>query len=402
MVAKKQEQGLSDYELARQEKIAKNQALLKQLQLDAQQTGIGGKPKAASSSGTKRKRPVEKKVKEEVAPRRSSRRLQGIVADSEVARQKQEEEAVAFQEHQRAKRMRVSDEINLDDAITNGRTWNRAGNWLTAVGPANPGERTFDVQDVKDTTDKELREVRERMSGLQLWEGAEPSRIKITPERIYSLGLHPTKDKALAFAGDKLGSLGLFDGSQTSPDEIKQEADDADEDGDEDFEPAITTFKIHTRTISAFQFAPHDQNALFSASYDSSIRKLDLAEGKAIEVYAPEDKDADEPISGVEVSRLDPNMLHFATLNGQFGIKDMRTPAHQCVELQQLDPDDDLRFGGQGEHAHQLLRPFGQQRMDRAQLRRRSGTQGRWIDHGHTSEVRCVGQHYRASRTDHL
>jgi len=350
MVAKKQDQGLSDYELARQEKIAKNQALLKQLQLDAQQAGIGGKAKPTSTTATKRKRPVEKKIKEEVAPRRSSRRLQGIVADSEVARQKQEEEAVAFQEHQRAKRMRVSDDINLDDAIVNGRTWNRAGNWLTAVGPANPGERTFDVQDVKDTTDKELREVRERMSSLQLWEGAEPSRIKITPERIYSLGLHPTKDKALVFAGDKLGSLGLFDGSQTSPDEIKQEADDADEDGDEDFEPAITTFKIHTRTISAFQFAPHDQNALFSASYDSSIRKLDLAEGKAIEVYAPEDKDADEPISGVEVSRLDPNMLHFATLNGQFGIKDMRTPAHQCVELFQLS---EKKIGGFSLHPAQ-------------------------------------------------
>jgi WD40 repeat protein len=351
MVAKKQEQGLSDYELARQEKIAKNQALLKQLQLDAQQTGIGGKPKPTATAGQKRKKPQEKKIKEEVAaPRRSSRRLQGIVADSEIARQKQEEEAEAFQEHQRAKRMRVSDDINLDDAIVNGRTWNRAGNWLTAVGPANPGERTFDQQDVRDTTDKELREVRERMSGLQLWEGAEPSRIKITPERIYSLGLHPTKDKALVFAGDKLGSLGLFDGSQTAPDVIKQEADDEDEDGDEDFEPAISTFKIHTRTISAFQFAPHDQNAVFSASYDSSIRKLDLAAGKAIEVYAPEDKAADEPISGVEISRLDPNMLHFATLNGQFGIKDMRMPSHQCTELLQLS---EKKIGGFSLHPAQ-------------------------------------------------
>ena len=91
MVAKKQEQGLSDYELARQEKIAKNHALLKQLQLDAQQTGIGGKPKPTPTAGQKRKKPQEKKVKEEVAaPRRSSRRLQGIVADSEIARQKQE------------------------------------------------------------------------------------------------------------------------------------------------------------------------------------------------------------------------------------------------------------------------------------------------------------------------
>lgn len=349
-MAKKSDQNLSEYELARQEKIAKNQALLKQLQLDAQQTGVGAKPKPAASSGQKRKKPQEKKVKEEVTPRRSSRRLQGIVADSEVARQKQEEEAEAFQEQQRAKRMRVSEDINLVDAVVNGRTWNRAGNWLTAVGPANPGERTFDAQDVKETTDKELREVRERMSNLRLWEGAEPNRIKITPERIYSLGLHPNRDKALVFAGDKLGSLGLFDGSQTAPEQIKQEADDADEDGDEDFEPAITTFKIHTRTISAFQFAPNDQNALYSASYDSSIRKLDLAAGKAIEVYAPEDKAADEPISGVEASRLEPNMLHFTTLDGQFGIKDMRAPTHETAELFQLS---EKKIGGFSLHPAQ-------------------------------------------------
>ena len=117
---------------------------------------------------------------------------------------------------------------------------------------------------------KELRALRERMSNLQLWEGAEPNRIKITPERIYSLGFHPSQEKALVFAGDKLGSLGLFDASQTTPEKVKAEADDADEDGDEEVgeevEPAITTFKIHTRTISAFQFAPHDHNALLSAS----------------------------------------------------------------------------------------------------------------------------------------
>ena len=345
-MVKKEPQGVSEYERARQEKIAKNQALLQQLQLDAQQTGLGPKsrPKPSSTAGQKRKKPQEKKVKEEVVPRRSSRRLQGIVADSEVARQKQEEEAEAFQEQQRAKRMRVSDDINLVDAVVNGRTWNKAGNWLTAVGPANPGERTFDAQDIKDTTDKELRELRERMSSLQLWEDAEPNRIKITPERIYSLGFHPTRDKALVFAGDKLGNLGLFDGSQTAPDEVKQEADDADEDGDEDdFEPAISIFKIHTRTISAFQFAHNDQNSLFSASYDSSIRKLDLAKGSAVEVYAPEDKSADDPISGVEISRVDPNMLHFTTLNGAFGIKDLRSPTYETVEMMQLS---EKKIGG--------------------------------------------------------
>lgn len=350
-------QQLSDYERQRQEKIAKNQALLQQLQLDAQQTGIGPKsrPKPAANSGQKRKRTTEKAIKVENAPRRTSARLQGIVADSEVARQKEEADALAFQEEQKAKRQRVSEDINLADAIVNGRTWNRSGNWLTAVGPANPGERTFTAQDIKNTSDKELREVRERMSSLQLWEGAEPNRIKITPERIYSLGFHPTQEKALVFAGDKLGSLGLFDASQTSPEQIKQEAADADEDGDvgEEQEPAITTFKIHTRTISAFTFAPHDQNALYSASYDSSIRKLDLAKEVATEVYAPVDTGADEPLSGVQISHADPHMLHFTTLDGRFGMHDMRTSKDQ-VEMMQLSEKKIGGFSLHPAHPHIL------------------------------------------------
>lgn len=348
---------VSEYERARQEKIAKNQALLQQLQLDAQQTGIApkkSKPKPASTAGQKRKREVKKEVDE--GPRRTSSRLKGIVADSEVARVKQEEEAQAFHQQQIAKRQRVSDDIDLKNAIVNGHSWNRAGNWLSLVGPANPGERTFDAQDVKDTTDKELKALRERMSSLQLWEGVEPNRIKITPERIYALGFHPSQDKALVFAGDKLGSLGLFDASQTTPERIKQEADDADEDGDvdEEVEPAITTFKIHTRTISAFQFAPHDHNALFSASYDSSIRKLDLSKGTAIEIYAPEDKGEDLPLSGVQVSHADPNMLHFTTLDGQFGIKDMRTPAYQTVEMMALSEKKIGGFSLHPAHPHLL------------------------------------------------
>lgn len=360
MAVKKEGQGLSDYEIQRQEKIAKNQALLQQLQLDAAQTGLGPKSrsttKASSTSNQKkRKRAAVEKVKEDNLPRRTSARLQGIIADSEVARQKEEADTEAFQEQQRAKRQRVSEDINLTDAVVNGRTWNRAGNWLTAVGPANPGERTFDAQDVRDTTDKELRAIRERMSGLQLWEGAEPNRIKITPERIYSMGFHPTRDKALVFAGDKLGNLGLFDASQTTPEQVKQEAlaDDAgdDEDVDDTLEPAISTFKIHTRTISAFHFSPTDANALYSASYDSSIRKLDLAKGVAVEVYAPTDRGADEPISGVEISRLDPHTLHFSTLGGVFGTHDLRTPAHEAA-LMQLSEKKIGGFSLHPQHPH--------------------------------------------------
>ena len=332
---------LSDYELQRQEKIAKNQALLKQLNLEAASAGVAPKPKPANGPVSKpnTKKPVQKKIKEDIAPRRTSSRLKGIVADSEVAKRKAEEEREAIEEANRAKRQRISDDLNLSDIVVAGKSWDQSGNFLRNFGPANPGERTFSAQDIKETTDKELRALREKMSGLQLWEGFEPNRIKITPERIYSLGFHPTVDKPLIFAGDKLGNLGLFDGSQETGG-VKKE-DDEDEE-DDDAEPEITTFKTHTRTISAMHFSPTESNALYTASYDSSIRKLDLAKGVAVEVYAPSDRGIDAPISGVDIPRTDPNMVYFTTLDGQFGMHDMRSPTGEA-ELLQLS---DKKIGG--------------------------------------------------------
>ncbi|KAG8628844.1 hypothetical protein KVT40_002709 [Elsinoe batatas] len=332
---------ISDYERQRQENIAKNKALLQQLQLDAAASGLGPKKasKPAQSAGQKRKRQPEK-VKKDIVPTRTSSRIRGIVADSEVAQKKAEEERQVYLEQERAKRQRVSGDLNLGDVVVSGDGhWNLSGNFMRRFGPANPGERTFDQQDVKETTDKQLKELRERMSGLGLWEDVTPARIKITPERIYSMGFHPSADKPLVFAGDKLGNLGVFDGSQSLA-AVKAEDDDEDPD---DPEVQVNSFKIHTRTISAFQIHPSDPSSLYSASYDSSIRKLDLNKGVAVEVWAPPQLDADEPLSGVEISRSDPNMVYFTSLEGRFGMHDMRTPATQSQGLMQLS---EKKIGG--------------------------------------------------------
>ncbi|OMP81548.1 WD repeat-containing protein [Diplodia seriata] len=339
---------LSEYEIKRQEQIEKNQALLRSLQLDAQQAGLApAASKARSSTPGKRdkKKPAVKKEKEDVAPRRTSSRLRGIVADSEVAKRKAEDEHAALQEAERLKRQRVSDDLNLSDIVVAGQHWNQSGNFLTGVGPAKPYERTFTTENVKKTTDKELRALREKMSGLQLWEGFEPNQIKLTPERIYALGFHPTADKALIFAGDKMGNLGLFDGSQNVPDIKAEKAEDDEE--DDEAEPAVTTFKIHTRTISAFQFSATETHSLFSASYDSSVRKLDLNKGVAVEVYAPADKSEDAPLSGVDVGTA--NMVYFSTLDGGFGMHDVRAPSDSTggTQLFQLS---DKKIGGFSMH----------------------------------------------------
>ncbi|MCJ1450610.1 hypothetical protein MMC28_000943 [Mycoblastus sanguinarius] len=328
---------MSEYEQQRQANIAQRDKLLKQLALDAGQAGLGpkqaSKPSSKSSSSHKKKAPV-KTVKEDVGPRRTSSRLQGLTADSEVAKRKAEDEYVAVQEAARVKRQRNSGDINLSDVVVGGRDWDKSENFLVDVVSrgANPYERTFGETEVKETTDKELRSLREQMSRLELYDGFEPNRIKITPERIYSLGFHPSTDKPLVFAGDKMGNLGIFDASQKSSaatkreNGVKKEQEDEEDMEEDDPDPAITSFHCHTRTISSFQFSPANPSHLYTSSYDSSLRLLDLSKSKSTEIYAPLDSSNDEPLSGVEVDPTAPHMLYFSRLDGHVGRTDTRAP----------------------------------------------------------------------------
>ena len=326
---------LSEYERQRQENIAQRDKLLKQLALDAGQAGLGPqKPKPGpKSSSTHRKKAPIKRIKEDVGPRRTSSRLQGLTADSEVAKRKAEEEHFAVQEAARVKRQRQSGPLDLSDVVVAGKDWDKSENFLVDIVSrgAKPYERTFGETEVKQTTDKELRALREQMSGFELYDGFEPNRIKITPERIYSLGFHPTKDKPLIFAGDKMGNLGIFDASQRAgaiknESGVKKEEVEEDEDDDDHEDPAITSFHCHTRTISSFQFSPANPSHLYTSSYDSSLRLLDLTKSQSTEIYAPTDTSLDEPLSGVEVDPSAPHMLYFSRLDGHVGRTDTRAP----------------------------------------------------------------------------
>ena len=344
-MAKKETSELSEYEKQRQANIAQRDNLLKQLALDARSAGLGPKPvaKPVSKPATshKKKTPV-KRVKEEILPRRTSSRLAGLTADSEVAKRKAEDEYVAVQEAAKAKKQRFSGDLNLSDAVTDGKTWDKSENFFVDVVKrgADPHHRTFGETEIKETTDKELRSLREKMSALDLYDSFEPNRIKITPERIYSLGFHPVVEKPLVFAGDKMGNLGVFDGSQQRSSSLKSErkvkSEDQDEelaDGEEDAEPKITSFHLHTRTISSFQFSPLNPSNLYTCSYDSSLRLLDLNASTSTEIYAPSDSSLDEPISGVEVDPSNPHMLYFSRLDGFVGRTDTRSKDTEIWEL---------------------------------------------------------------------
>jgi WD repeat-containing protein 76 len=369
---------VSDYEKQRLANIAERDALLKKLTQEAQQAGLYTKPPSkgtpnGTSQSHKRKR-LPKPDKKEIdnAPRRTSSRLAGLTADSEVAKRKADREYEAIREAERAKRQRIAGDQELGDIVVDGKGWNVVdGKPLIGVDVINksvaqPYMRTFGEDEIKETTDKELKAIREKMSGLALWDAWEPTRLKITPERIYSMTFHPTEAKPLIFAGDKLGNLGIVDASQKGPgikDEDDEEEDDkskidkrmkkepsqnhnlggADSSGsdaeEEDRYPHITILKPHQRTISGMHTHPSQPQTLFTSSYDSSIRGLDLEKAKSTDLYALDN----DPISGIDMAATDPHVLYFTTLNGGFGRHDTRTKGAAVSDLYQLS---EKKIGG--------------------------------------------------------
>ncbi|KAH8789848.1 WD40-repeat-containing domain protein [Hyaloscypha sp. PMI_1271] len=334
---KKEKAEMSAFERKRLENIAANQAILKDLSTSAEK--IIPKPVSKPKSTTTRKKATPVK-REEPRPTRTSSRIAGLEADSETAKRKAEVDYEFAKEQAKAKKQRVSGDLNFNDIVVEGKKWNKDDNFLSGImRGAQPNVRTFTEDDIQETTDEGLKALREKMSGLQLYEGYEPNQIKITPERIYSLGFHPSPEKPLIFAGDKMGNMGIFDASQTGP-EVKAEDNGDDEEEPDTPEPAITALKLHSRTITSFVF-PADGNHLYSGSYDSSVRKFDLQKGLAVEVFAPASLDEDLPISSIAIPSTDPNLLYFSTLEGSFGRHDMRTPSN--TEIWQLT---DKKIGG--------------------------------------------------------
>jgi hypothetical protein len=176
---------LSEFEKQRLANIAERDALLKKLTLEARSSGLFTKPspKSNGANGTSQSRPKKrpqpkiKKEDEAPVPRRMSSRIRGLTADSEVVKRKAEEQFVAEQEAARAKRVRKSDTFTMDSMLVSGQKL--TGDDLLGIDVLN--KRTFGEEDVKKTTDKDLKMLREKLSGLELWEAWEPNRALSLP-----------------------------------------------------------------------------------------------------------------------------------------------------------------------------------------------------------------------------
>ncbi|KAI9682732.1 MAG: hypothetical protein M1829_006719 [Trizodia sp. TS-e1964] len=353
MTLKKEAPALSAYELQRQANIASNQALLQELSAASTQLALSLAPPKSGTSTTKKQAgssrrtpPAKKQAPKEPQPRRTSSRLAGLPADSEGAKRKADEFA-ALQVAERAKRVRVGGELKLTDVGVAGRAWDGGG--LGALDGGGSGAvvwgRAAKDEDEEDEAEGKgeegLEALRERMGSMKLYERFEPNRIRITPERVYTINFHPTEEKALIFAGDKVGNLGLFDTSQ-QPDD-----DDDNDDEDADADPALSTFKIHTRPISALHICPTTPTHLHSASYDASVRRLDLSTGISTELYHPPPTPASDEstyaLSGLAIAPSTPSILHLSTLSGLFLLHDTRTNPSKGTTTHHLS---DKKIGG--------------------------------------------------------
>jgi WD repeat-containing protein 76 len=144
------------------------------------------------------------------------------------------------------------------------------------------------------------------------------------------MSFHPTEEKALVFAGDKEGALGMFDASQELPDL------DDDEDAPRPT-PVISALPIHARTITAIHFNGEDMNSVFTSSYDSSVRKTDLVKDISQQVLAPSEMDGDLPISAIDIPPNDSSLIWFSTLEGMVGKHDIREKSQQYETWQLAD-----------------------------------------------------------------
>ena len=161
---------MSAFERKRLENIAANREILKDISTTAAKIIPEKKPILKSSAP--RRRPRTEPVKREATkPTRMSSRLAGMEADSEDLKRRMAVDIENEIANYKAKKRRVNEDLTLGDVVVEGKKWGNSVDGLKGIiRGAEPGIRTFTEDDVKETTDKSLKDLRLRMGALNLYE----------------------------------------------------------------------------------------------------------------------------------------------------------------------------------------------------------------------------------------
>ncbi|KAI3404776.2 hypothetical protein KGF56_002406 [Candida oxycetoniae] len=370
---------LTEFERIRQQNIKRNKELLSKLNLDSISGDISNEiARSAStssqqqSSSLQRKKTVRssgrvsKKEKKVVEPARRSRRLAGIKSEAEnpeeYARHREQEEAKERQkrEYENLKRTKLFGDFNLIDLITDRKKGDMVfeDKVRNKVKSENDGDGDGDkdyedlvkeesevlklIQLVGDkfsagdfyekikkhetNSNKSIDAKRKEFESMHIYPKFDPLEIKLTHNRITSISFHPSTTDRIVAAGDTNGNLGIW-----APDSNSED-------------PTISILRPHGRNISKILTPRNQLQKLISASYDGSVRSLDLNKLSTSEViYLSDAHNSEFGVSDINFVREDPNLLYLSTLEGIFARYDLRSKPKRHENYLRLH---DKKIGG--------------------------------------------------------
>lgn len=294
---------MSDFEEEREANIARNRALLAQLDISLD---IPKKPAPKEKAKAKPVQP-RKRVKREVEPAlptRTSSRLRRSAPDpnetpekkrkreqeEELLRQKLEQERLEAEERAReAKKPRheaLEMYAHLEDqeakdvmALTSA---------LQVTTQSVNARRVGDMKSHEHDEEKHkaaVEDLKAKLGSMKI-----VSRAKVMKERIYSAAYHPEKSKDLIFFGDKHGALGIWD-ARAPQEEVEEDGDvssQLDEEGGRSWRIQLHWPNSSRSSISSIRFDPVDAHSVYTSSYDGTIRSTSFVSGISTEIYHEE------------------------------------------------------------------------------------------------------------------
>ena len=136
---------------------------------------------------------------------------------------------------------------------------------------------------------------------------------KVVPGRVFSLAWHPAASPQIAIAGDKYGTVGLWNVLSKDEDQL------------------VAAFKPHTKPVGCLKVPFAAQNKLYSCSYDGTLRCGDFEKGIFTEVLSVPETD-DDLLRNFDFFNGDKTMLvsHF---RGLVSLVDVRTPQTKAEQV---------------------------------------------------------------------
>ncbi|EMR08393.1 hypothetical protein PNEG_03230 [Pneumocystis murina B123] len=328
-------QEINEYERQRELNIKRNKELLKELKLDSifkkepnNQVNLA-KTRNLEKKNTKRKDYSN-------LPRRNSSRLLGISAESENFKRKQEADVKNIIEQK--KRLRVPGDLKLSEIIEDSYDWDVAKKVIrNAV--SYTGE-SIEKKESEEFLDKDVFKLKQKMESLELYKRWDPFYLKIVPERISCIIVHPSTTKKIVFAGDKIGNMGIWDMDGSKTHRIKNEDENSELE-----EPLIHHYRLHSGLISTFKFNPFSTNTLYSSSYDGTVRAVHLEKELSTEIYVSDGGNSNNP-SSISALVVHPkgDRIYLTTIDGRFVMKDIRSRGASTYQLH------DKKIGGLSIH----------------------------------------------------